>query len=122
MDGKQRRDEEIADLKDEIENFKKEKERVKSIVGQIGGMPKFNTKIFNMVFMFLVFGSLLVSLVSRGTLRLAMVEVAIAAISVKLMFLIHKQSRVNHFQLWILSSVEWQLNEMMKIIRKLKAN
>lgn len=50
-------------------------------------------------------------------LQLAMVELAIAAVSVKLIFLIHKQSRVNHFQLWILSSIEWQLNEIMKITK-----
>jgi hypothetical protein len=32
----------------------------------------------------------------------------------------HSQARVNHFQLWILSSLEWRLNEVVKEIDKVK--
>jgi len=115
---RKRIDEEIEDLKYEMESFKKEKERVRAIVGKIGGMPSFNTKIFNIIFIVLILICLVVSLMSAGTLRLAMLELAIAALSGKLIFLIHNQSRVNHFQLWILSSLEWQLNEILKEVKK----
>jgi len=118
QESKKRIDEEIEDLKHEMESFKREKERVRAIVGKIGGMPNFNTKIFNTIFIVLILSCLIVSLVSAGTLRLAMLELAIAALSGKLIFLIHNQSRVNHFQLWILSSVEWQLNEILKEVKK----
>jgi hypothetical protein len=105
---------EIDDLKREIENFKKEKERVRSIIGQIGGIPEFNIKIFNIVFAAFIMACLIFSLIAKGTLRLALGELAIAAVSIKLIYLIHNQTRVNHFQLWILSSIEWRLNEMSK--------
>ncbi len=41
---------EISDLKDMLENFDKEKERVREIIGRIGGVPTFNTKLMNVVF------------------------------------------------------------------------
>ncbi len=109
--------EEMADLKEEIERFREEKQRVRAIVGKIGGVPAFNTKIFNIIFVTLVVISLAISLITEvPRTRLTMIELAVAALSLKLIFLINKQARVNHFQLWILSSLEWRLNEIMKVI------
>ena len=118
MDERERRvEEEMADLKEEIERFREEKQRVRAIVGKIGGVPAFNTKIFNIIFVTLVVISLAISLITEvPRTRLAMIELAVAALSLKLIFLINKQARVNHFQLWILSSLEWRLNEIMKVI------
>jgi len=110
-------DQEMEDLKKEIERFRVEKERVRKIVGQIGGVPKFNTKAFNIVFTVLLVVCLIVSLMSEGALQLGIIEIAIAAASVKLIYLIHNLSRVSHFQLWILSSLEWQINEMAKAMK-----
>ncbi len=31
--------------------------------------------------------------------------------------LMHKQARVNHFEFWILSSLEWRLDQIMKEIK-----
>lgn len=111
-------EEEMEDLKDEMEAFRKEKERVRAIVGKIGGIPDFNTKTFNILFMILIFVCLIVALVSSGTLKLAAFELAIAALSAKIIYMIHNQNRVNHFQLWILTSLEWRLNEILKAIKQ----
>ncbi len=113
-------EDELNELRQEIEDFKKEKERVRAIVGRIGGAPTFNTRLFNIVFATLVAISLVISLMSRGTLRLAMLEIATALISIKLIYIMHNQARVNHFELWILSSLEWRINEIQKTLRKLE--
>ena len=34
--------------------------------------------------------------------------------------MIHKQSKVEHFQFWILSSIEFRLTELAKDVRSLK--
>lgn len=107
-------EEEVDELKREIEQFRKEKERVRQIIGQVGGMPTFNTKLFNAVFIMLITVCLVVSLWSNGVWRLAMVALALTLVSLKLIYLIYSQSRVNHFQLWILTSIEWRLNELIK--------
>ena len=112
--------EELEDLMQEVEDYKKEKERVREIVGKIGGVPTSKTRWLNIIFVVFVAADLSVSLISGGRLRLAMIEIAILAISLKLVYLISKQSRVNHLQTWILSSLEWRINEIMSAVRALK--
>ena len=112
--------EKIDDLKNEIEKFKRDQERVREIIGKIGGVPTVNTKLFNIIFAIFVAVCLVISLLSGGTLRLAMIELALAVLSIKIIFLIHNQARVNHFQLWILSSLEWRFNELVKEIKAKK--
>ncbi len=113
-------EEEMADLRHEIEMFHKEKERVRKIVGHIGGVPTFNTKLFNLIFALALVLCFAVSLVffRNELVRLAMIELALALVSVKLILLIHNQSKVNHLQLWILSSLEWRLDEIRKAVRQ----
>lgn len=110
---------EIDDLKQDLEHFQKEKERVREIIGKIGGVPTFNTKLMNVVFIVVIGVSLVVSLIAGEKWRLISIEIATVALSIKIIYLIHCQMRVNHFKFWILSSIEWRLNEMMKIIKKL---
>ena len=115
-------DQEIKDLKQEIDEFKKEKERVRSIVGRIGGVPTFNTKIFNIIFAVLVGACLVISIfLARTSPQIILGEIALAAVSIKLMYLLHSQMRVNHFQLWVLSSIEWRINELTKSLPDVSA-
>ncbi len=111
-------EEEISDLKEEIEHFKREKERVRGIVGSIGGMPTFNTKLFNTIFLITVVVLLIISFMVEGKLHLIMSDLAIFAISLKIMLLMHNEARVNHFELWVLTSLEWKLNEISKQLKK----
>ncbi|MHC4727495.1 MAG: hypothetical protein ACYS17_09735 [Planctomycetota bacterium] len=48
---------EISDLRHELEQFQKEKERVRAIIGKIGGVPKFRTKLINVIFIFVIAAS-----------------------------------------------------------------
>ena len=108
---------ELKDLDQEVEDFKKEKEQVQNIVGKIGGVPTSTTRFLNLAFIVFVLANLSISLISEGKIQLAMIELAIFAVSLKLIYLIHKQSRVNHLQTWILSSLEWRINEILKEVR-----
>ena len=110
---------EVNDLRHDLDHFQKEKERVRTIVGKIGGIPAFNIKVYNIIFLVLIVTSLVISLISHGTLSTAMIELAVAALSLKIILLMHNQGRVNHFQLWILSALEWRLDELRREIKKL---
>ena len=109
---------EIDDLKRQLEHFQQEKERVRAIVGKIGGVPKFRTKLANAIFIIVVAASLIVSVISGDRLRLLMIEVALVALSLKIIYLIHCMMRISHFKFWILSSIEWRINEMMMYIKQ----
>ena len=49
-----------------------------------------------------------------------MIELAITAVSFEITVLIHEQARVNHFQTWMLSSLEWRLDQIMKELKARK--
>ncbi len=113
---------ELEDLKKELENFQQEKERVRAIIGKIGGVPSFNTRLFNAIFIIIIVVSLIISFIGGSRVQLTMIEVALVAMSAKVLYLMHCQSRVNHFQLWMQSSLEWRINEMMKMLRRMDGN
>ncbi len=111
-------EDEIDDLKHELKHFQKEKERVRAIIGKIGGTPKYGTKFINILFIIAVAIPVLISIFAGERVRLLMVELATVILSVKIIYLIHSQMHVNHFEFWILSSIEWRINEMTKLIKK----
>jgi hypothetical protein len=117
---KQNHEEELRDLQHELEQFQQEKERVRAIIGKIGGVPRFRTKLFNAIFIIIIVASVMISIFTTDKIRLLMIELATITLSVKIIYLIHCQMRVNHFEFWILSSLEWRLTEIMKGIRNLK--
>jgi hypothetical protein len=110
---------EIDDLKEELRHFQQEKERVRKIVGQIGGVPTFRTKLVNILFIVVLVVSIIISLFAGKEWRIIMIEVATIALSFKIIYLMHCQSKVNHFKLWVLSSIEWRLNEVDKRVKQI---
>ena len=115
-------EDEIDDLKQELEHFQKEKERVRTIIGKIGGVPTFHTKLINSIFIVVIAASVVISIFSSDRLRLLMIELATVTLSIKIIYLIHCQMRINHFKFWILSSIEWRLTEMRRELKEMKSD
>ncbi len=111
---------EIGDLKQALENFEQEKERVRAIIGTIGGVPSFNEKLINIVFIVIIVVAVVITCMGGDKWRLLMIELTTVMLSVKIIYMIHVQMRVNHFKFWILSAIEWRINEMMVQIKQLK--
>jgi len=113
-------EEELDDLRKELESFQKEKERIRTIVGKIGGVPKTQAHLMNALFIIIVVLSVVISIVGGKDWQLLMIEIATVTLSIKIIYLIHSQMRVNHFEFWILSSLEWRINEIMKQLRDIR--
>ena len=113
-------EDEISDLRQSLEHFEQEKERVRAIIGKIGGVPRFRTKLINIVFIVAIVISAVISVLGGDKWRLLMIELTTVLLSVKIIYMIHIQMRVNHFKFWILSAIEWRTNEMMAEIKHLK--
>ncbi len=111
-------EDEISDLKWELEHFEQEKERVRAIIGNIGGMPKFRTKLMNSLFLAIILAAGVVSIFTDEKIRLLMVELTTVMLSLKIIYMIHIQERVNHFKFWILSAIEWRINEILVMMKK----
>jgi hypothetical protein len=110
-------EDELDDLKHQVQQYQEEKERVRAIIGRVGGVPKFQTKLINTIFIVAICISVLVSFLAGDKWRLLMIEAATVILSLKIIYLIHNQMKVSHFEFWILSSLEWRINELMMSIR-----
>lgn len=113
--------EELEDLRKELEYFQEEKERVRAIVGKIGGVPKTQASVINALFVVIIVLSVIVSVVAGERWRWLTIEAATVTLSIKIIYLIHAQMRATHFEFWILSSLEWRINEIVKQIREMRA-
>lgn len=116
-------------LQKELEGFKAEQERVRALVGRIGGRTSPRREmILNVVFLLVVL-TVFVFDVLRGIFGITvpglplvlMEEIALLLISLKIIWMIHKQTKIDHFQFWILTSIEFQLTEVAKRVKELEA-
>ena len=105
-------------LREELENYKNEKERIRKIIGQIGGTTaRRQDRALNIVFLLLVVFLFTFDFI-REIFNLSMIkipalisiEIAVLLVSLKIVWMINKQTKVEHFQFWILNSIEFQIN------------
>ncbi len=113
-------------LKAELDQFKKEKEKIRKLMGQIGGKgdqerDKWINVLFIVSIVALFLGDILrhvlhIDLPISSTFSL---EIAVLMVSIKIIWMMHKSTKVEHFQFWILNSIEFRLNDVAKQLHKL---
>ena len=115
-------------LRRELDHYRQEKERVRRIIGQIGGQRSTTRdRTLNVLFLTIVSG-LFVFDVVREVLavqisslpRMLSLEIAVLLVSLKIIWMIHKQTKVDHFQFWVLNSIEYQVNTISQRLRDLE--
>jgi len=118
---------EMEALRIELAHYKDQKDKIRDIVGQIGGKTRRRRDTaVNVVFLVLVmiaFGfDLLRSFMGWDIPYLPshlVLGVAVLLVSLKIIWMIHTQSKVDHFQFWILHSIEFQMNMLSRRISDL---
>ncbi|MGL4653608.1 MAG: hypothetical protein ACRCZH_06315 [Cetobacterium sp.] len=107
-------------LREELQEFQKEKERIRSIVGQIGGSSSNQNKIVNILLIVIIVALLVLGgIFNRITPTLA-IQVAILFSVIKLIWMFYESQRASHFQFWILNSLEFRINEIYKKVKKIE--
>lgn len=107
------------ELKKDIDQYLKEKEQIKKIVGRIGGKTTKFEKLINELFLFLVLTVFVLPFIFKEITPEISIEIAILLVSLKLFYFLYQSAKVSHFQFWMLSSIEWRLNEMAKKVNDL---
>jgi len=107
------------ELEQEIREFEKERERVRNIIGKIGGTPSNKMRTANIIFAVLVIAVFTMSIIWGGRVRFFMIELGILLLSVKLIYFLEAHMKLNHFNFWILSSLEWRLEKIDKKLREM---
>ena len=117
----------MNELTEELRQFQAEKEKIRKIVGQIGGQgADTHEKVITIIFTVLLI-ILFVADVCRHLLGVELplpplfsLEIGVLLVSVKIIWMIHNQTRVEHFQFWILNSIEFRLDQVSARLRKIE--
>jgi len=101
------------ELESEVKAYLHDKERVRKILGRVGGLPGPKQRVLNIAFITLLAASFAWALMVQEPRELPL-DLALLLISLKLMLILHQNARMNHFQFWMLSSLETRLNELLE--------
>ncbi|MBI9020246.1 MAG: hypothetical protein JEZ10_03195 [Verrucomicrobia bacterium] len=114
-------------LLEELEQFRKEKERIRMLVGQIGGKhSQKHDHYMNIGFIIAMIALFLLDIlrhvfhINVPLPQMFSIELAVLLVSIKIIWMIHKGARVEHFQFWVLNSIEFRLNDLSKHIREIE--
>lgn len=107
-------------LRQELDEFKKEKERIRNIVGEIGGKNNKQHKIVSWIFVLLIGILLILGVVLQKITLFLTLEIVVLLGVFKIIWMFYESQRANHFQFWILNSLEFRLNEIDKRVRRIE--
>jgi len=120
-------DEQEQSLNEDLQHFKTEQEKIRNIIGQIGGRDSIKRDwLINIAFIVAIVGLVLFDLFRRvfdielPLPPLFSLEIGILLISLKIIWMLYKQTKVEHFQFWILSSIEFRLNDLTRRLQKIQ--
>ncbi|OVE73478.1 hypothetical protein BVX94_03800 [bacterium B17] len=115
------------EFKQEAEQYKKDREKIRGIIGGIGGKnsAKFerfaNCALFSAIVILFIWDILghFTALPYKlpGLLSL---EIGVLLVSIKIIRMIYMQTKVEHFQFWILNSIEFRINEIDRKLQKME--
>lgn len=114
-------------LLEELEQFRKEKERIRMLVGQIGGKhSQKHDQYMNIGFIIALIVLFLLDIlrhvfhINVPLPQMFSIELAVLLVSIKIIWMIHKGTKVEHFQFWVLNSIEFRLNDVSKHIHEIE--
>ena len=117
----------MTTIEEDLEQFRREKEKIRGIVGKIGGRATAKKdKIINIVFS----AGVIILFVLEMLRHLFSIDVhlppllslklGLLMVSIKILWMIYKQGKVEHFQFWVLNSIEFRIDDIAKRIRNIE--
>ena len=111
----------IAELTRELRQFQVEKENIRRIVGQFGGTEFLRREKIATIIFIVLLTLLFIADISRHVFGLDVplpplfsIEIGILLVSFKVIWMVHNQTRVEHFQFWILNAIEFRIDQISK--------
>ncbi len=116
----------IKDLREELEDYKRQKNKVDQIVNLIGGKKGFKRTIIIDRFLIILLVIILIMDLLHYFIGLKIVpqlltlEVGVLLVSIKVLWIAHKRTQTEHFMFWFLSSLETRVNMTLEEVRNLE--
>lgn len=111
------------EILNEINEYNKERDQIKMMLGKIGGTAYSSVDmIINIVFLSIILGLFALELTTHWLPSYISLEVSVLLVSIKIVWMIHSQYKFNHFQFWILNSIEYRMNNIAGKVKTIEKN
>lgn len=107
-------------LKNIATEFQTEKDRIKGIVGEIGGKNNAQHKIVSLVFALLIVVLLVLGVALQKISLFLTLEIVVLIGIFKILWMFYEVQRSIHFQFWLLNSLEFRINDVDKRMKKIE--
>jgi len=109
------------ELLEEIQEFNRERDRIRKVIGEIGG-TRYSRRdtIVNIVFLTVILLLFISEVLTMWLPTFISIEVGILLVSIKIVWMIHAQQKYNHFVFWVLNSIEFRQNDMAMKLRSIE--
>lgn len=105
----------------EVAEFNREREQIKNMLGRIGGTTDIRKhKILNWSILGATVGLFVLEITTHILPTLISLEVGLLLISLKIIMLIQSMLKQNHFEFWMLNTIEYRINDMNKRIKHIE--
>ena len=106
---------------EEIDEYNAERERIRNLLGNIGGKrySKRDT-IINAIFFVTILALFVAEITTHFLPSYISIEIGVLLVSIKIVWMIHSQHKFNHFQFWVLNSIEFRVNEIQRKVTALE--
>ena len=95
----------------EIKEYNKERDQIKMLLGKIGGTAYSRLDmVINILFLSIILILFFMEVTTHWLPPYISLEVSVLLLSIKIVWMIQSQYRFNHFQFWILNSIEFRMN------------
>jgi predicted signal transduction protein with EAL and GGDEF domain len=109
------------ELLEEIQEFNKERDRIRKVIGEIGG-TRYSRRdtLVNVVFLTVILLLFISEVLTQWLPTFISIEVGILLVSIKIVWMIHAQQKYNHFVFWVLNSIEFRQNDLAMKLRSIE--
>ncbi len=107
-------------LKEDLNEFLKEKEEMRDIIGKIGGSNNSQYRLMTTLFAGIILVIFVTGIILRRLSPTLTILLSILIAAFKIIWMQQQSQKSMHFQFWILNSIEIRINELDKRQRKLE--
>ena len=120
----------IEEVEAQLKAYQEERERIKQLMGQIGGSNDMQRdRVVNRIF-FVLIVLLFAFDIARHLMHwdniplppLFSIEIGVLLVSIKIIWMINRQSKVDHFQFWILNSIEFRITNLSRQLNEVQSS
>ena len=100
------------------EELEKEAQEIAPAIASWGGKPTLKRKIITGLFFGAIVLCFTIGIFTSGVFAKSSLEIGLLLLSIKIGYFIYNEARINHYEFWVLQSMESRLNTLLEEVRE----